>query len=255
MKGDAMDGIENIIDTFFNLSLIAKTLPTLIEVGLLNTLFLAVLSSVVGLVIGILVAFGLMSRRRAVRLPCRVYVDIFRGLPHILSVYLIGQGLPLAGLTFFGNWTYGYAALAIGIMEGSYMAEIFRSGFQSVDTGIVEAARSLGISHLKTLRLIVVPIGGRSVLPALTGQFILIIRSTALVFLLGLATGQRELFSIARDTAINNANLSPLVAAGLIYLAITIPMTYAVNAWERRLREGKQQSRSTADVLAEEEIA
>lgn len=246
-----MEGLHRIIDTFFNLGLIEESMPTLLRVGLPNTLLLAVMAGGIGLVIGIVFAFGLMSRRRLIRAPFRMYVDLFRGLPHILSIYLIGQGLPLAGVTLFGGWTYGYAALAVGIMEGAYMAEIFRSGFQSVEKGVVEAARSLGISKLKTMRLVVIPIGGRSVLPALTGQFILIIRSTALVYLLGLTTSQRELFSIARDDTINNANLSPLVAAGLVYLAITVPMTYAVNAWERRLREGPRQT-PLPDNLEEE---
>lgn len=231
-----MDGLRHVVDTFFDLRMIGSTLVTLLQEGLLHTLLLAVLASGIGLVVGIVVAAGLMSRQPAVRLPCRVYVDVLRGLPHILSVYLIGQGLPLAGLTVFGGWTYGYAALAIGLMEGAYMAEIFRSGFQSVDPGVVEAARSVGLPHLKTMRLIVVPMGIRRILPALTGQFILVIKSTALVYLLGLATGQREMFAIAQDSAINNASLSPLVAAGLVYLAITVPMTYFVNAWDRRLR-------------------
>jgi ABC-type amino acid transport system permease subunit len=119
------------------------------------------------------------------------------------------------------------------------MAEIFRSGFQGVDTGIVEAARSLGLSHLKTLRLIVFPVGLRRILAALTGQFILVIKSTALVYLLGLSTGQREMFAIAQDSAVNNASISPLVAAGVLYLALTIPLTYLVNAWDRRMREGR----------------
>jgi len=214
-----MDGIQHVLDTFFDLPLILGTLPTLLKEGLLNTLFLTVLASVIGLVVGIFLASGLMSRRLVLRLPCRWYVDVLRGLPHILSIYLIGQGLPLAGLNVFGNWTYGYAALAIGLMEGAYMAEIFRSGFQSVEKGIVEAARSLGLSRARTMRLIVIPIGFRRVLPALTGQFILVIKSTSLVYLLGLATGQREMFAIAQDNAVNNASLAPLVAAGLCYLA------------------------------------
>jgi ABC-type amino acid transport system permease subunit len=192
-----------------------------------------------------------MSGWRWVRFPCRVYVDILRGLPHILSIYLIGQGLPLAGLTLFGNWTYGYAALAIGLVEASYMAEIFRSGFQGVEPGVVEAARSLGLSHLKTLRLIVFPVGLRRVLPALTGQFILVIKSTALVYLLGLSTGQREMFAVAQDSAVNNASISPLVAAGVLYLAITIPLTYAVNAWDRRLRDGRPTTRAVPAPIAE----
>jgi ABC-type amino acid transport system permease subunit len=74
------------------------------------------------------------------------------------------------------------------------------------------------------------------VLPPLTGQFILVIKGTSLVFLLGLTASQREIFSIAQDTAINSANLTPLTAAGLLYLALTVPMTYAVNAWERRMQ-------------------
>ncbi|HEY0495368.1 MAG TPA: amino acid ABC transporter permease [Kutzneria sp.] len=234
-----MDGIQHVLDTFFDLPLILGTLPTLLREGLLNTLFLTVLASVIGLVVGVFLASGLMSRRLVLRLPCRWYVDVLRGLPHILSIYLIGQGLPLAGLNVFGSWTYGYAALAIGLMEGAYMAEIFRSGFQSVEKGIVEAARSLGLSRARTMRLIVIPIGFRRVLPALTGQFILVIKSTALVYLLGLATGQREMFAIAQDTSSNNASLSPLVAAGLLYLVITVPLTYAVNAWDRRMREGR----------------
>ena len=234
-----MDGIQHVLDTFFDLPLILGTLPTLLREGLLNTLFLTVLASVIGLVVGVFLASGLMSRRLVLRLPCRWYVDVLRGLPHILSIYLIGQGLPLAGLNVFGSWTYGYAALAIGLMEGAYMAEIFRSGFQSVEKGIVEAARSLGLSRARTMRLIVIPIGFRRVVPALTGQFILVIKSTALVYLLGLATGQREMFAIAQDTSSNNASLSPLVAAGLLYLVITVPLTYAVNAWDRRMREGR----------------
>lgn len=238
-------------NTFFNLPIILQTLPSLLREGLLNTVILAVLSSIVGVFIGLLVAVGLMSGWRWVRFPCRVYVDILRGLPHILSIYLIGQGLPLAGLTLFGNWTYGYAALAIGLVEASYMAEIFRSGFQGVEPGVVEAARSLGLSHLKTLRLIVFPVGLRSVLPALTGQFILVIKSTALVYLLGLSTGQREMFAVAQDSAVNNASISPLVAAGVLYLAITIPLTYAVNAWDRRLREGRPTTRATPAPIAE----
>jgi His/Glu/Gln/Arg/opine family amino acid ABC transporter permease subunit len=247
-----MDALRRIWNTFFNPDLLAGTLPSLVREGLLNTLLLAVLSSLIGLVVGVLLAAGLMSRIGPVRLPCRVYVDLLRGLPHILSIYLIGQGLPLAGINAFGGWTYGYAALAIGLTEGAYMAEIFRSGFQSVDRGIVESARSLGMSHTQAMRLMVIPIGARRVLPALTGQFILVIKATALVYLLGLATGQREMFAIAQDASVNNASLTPLTAAGLIYLLITVPLTYAVNAWDRRMRDERPAARAVERPAAEE---
>lgn len=235
-----MDGLEKILKTFFDWDIILAVMPELIVVGLPNTLLLTLLSGAIGTLIGIVIAMGLMSSRRALRYPSRVYVDVLRGLPHILTIYLLGQGLPLAGIKMFGDSTYGYAAFAIGLMEAAYMAEIFRSGFQSVDKGIVEASRSLGVSHVKTLVNVVLPIGARRVLPALTGQFILILKATSLVYVLGLVVHERDVFAIAQTGSVNSANLSPLVAAGLIYLAITVPMTYAVNAWKRRLETGRR---------------
>ena len=231
-------GLERIQQTFFDFGMIRQVMPELLTVGLANTLLLAILSSSVGIIFGLIVATGLMSQRRSVRVPCRIYVDILRGLPHILTIYLIGQGLPLAGLAFFGRNAYAYAAFSIGLIEGAYMAEIFRAGLQSVERGQIDAARSLGLTSSQTMRYIILAQGVRRVLPPLTGQFILVLKGTSLVFLLGLTPPQREIFSIAQDAAINNANLSPLTAAGLLFLAITVPMTYAVNAWDRRMRLG-----------------
>ena len=230
------EGLHRIQQTFFDSQMIGQVLPGLLTVGLPNTILLATLSSIIGIVLGLFVAMGLPSAHRVVRLPCRLYVDVLRGLPHILTIYLIGQGLPLAGFALFGLNTYAYAALAIGLIESAYMAEIFRAGLQSVERGQIEAARTLGMTRWQTMRDVILPQGVRRVLPPLTGQFILVIKGTALVFLLGLTTSQREIFSIAQDAAINDANLSPLTAAGMVYLAITVPMTYAVNAWERRMR-------------------
>src|SRR6185437_445167 len=165
------EGLHRILATFFDPTLIAQAMPEVLTVGLPNTLLLSAFASVIGIVLGLLVASGLLSGHRGIRLPCRGYVDILRGLPHILTVYLIGQGLPLAGLSLFGDDTYGYAALAIGLIESAYFAEIFRAGFQSVERGQVEAARSTGMSRLQTMRYIIVPQGARRVLPPLTGQF------------------------------------------------------------------------------------
>ncbi len=235
-----LGGLARIQNTFFDVPMIAHVMPTLLRVGLPNTILLAVLSSLIGMAVGLMIATGLLARPVGVRLGCRVYVDVLRGLPHILTIYLIGQGLPIAGLSLFGTDTYAYAALSIGLIEGAYMAEIFRAGLQSVERGQIEAARTLGMTKWQTMRDIILPQGIRRVLPPLTGQFILVIKGTALVFLLGLTSSQREIFSIAQDSAINNANLSPLTAAGILYLALTVPMTYAVNAWERRLRGERQ---------------
>ncbi|MET9759408.1 amino acid ABC transporter permease [Streptomyces sp. NPDC006372] len=229
---------EALLNTFFNWDLIAQTFPRLITEGLLNTLVIAAGAIVLGVVIALLAAMLLLSERRLVRLPARVYVDVFRGLPVIITVMLVGVGLPAAGIRPFGTDPFGYAILAIGIISGAYTAEIFRSGIQSVDPGQLQAARSLGLSYLKAMRLVVVPQGIRRVLPAMAGQFVKDIKESSLVYLLGLAAGQRELYFIAQEEVARTYNSSPLIAAGLCYLSLTIPMTYLVNHLDRRLREG-----------------
>lgn len=224
---------------FFNWEYIFRVLPDLITVGLLNTLILAVCATLIALVIGMLVSTALLSRRRWIRLPAQVYVDVLRGLPTILTIFLIGQGLPYSGFTFLGTSAYPYAMVSLGLIASAYTAEIFRSGIQAVHTGQMEASRALGMSHATAMVLIVVPQGIRNVLPALTNQFISIIKDTSLVYVLGLAVGERELYRIGQDMSQRVGNLSPLVAAGLVYLLITIPLTHFVNWLDRRLRTGK----------------
>ncbi|EGX57329.1 amino acid ABC transporter permease [Streptomyces zinciresistens K42] len=231
-----------LVNTFFNWELIAQTFPRLITEGLLNTIAIAAGAIVVGIVIALLAAMLLLSDRWWVRLPARIYVDVFRGLPVIITVMLVGVGLPAAGIRPFGTDPFGYAILAIGIISGAYTAEIFRSGIQSVDPGQLQAARSLGMSYLRAMRLVVVPQGIRRVLPAMAGQFVKDIKESSLVYLLGLAAGQRELFFIAQEEVARTYNSSPLLAAGVCYLALTIPMTYLVNHLDKRLREGPRRT-------------
>ncbi|MEX2970748.1 amino acid ABC transporter permease [Streptomyces sp. C184] len=235
-----------LVHTFFNWDLIAQTFPRLITEGLLNTLTIAAGAIVVGIAIALLAALLLLSNRWWIRLPARLYVDIFRGLPVIITVMLVGVGLPAAGIRPFGTDPFGYAILAIGIISGAYTAEIFRSGIQSVDPGQLQAARSLGLSYLKAMRLVVVPQGIRRVLPAMAGQFVKDIKESSLVYLLGLAAGQRELYFIAQEEVARTYNSSPLIAAGLCYLCLTIPLTYVVNHLDKRLREGPKDANPPA---------
>jgi polar amino acid transport system permease protein len=214
---------------------------------LANTLIISTAAIAVALVIGMLLALLSLSSHRLIRLPARIYVNVFRGLPAVLTILLIGTGLPIAGIRPFGRLTYAYAIMGVAVIAGAYTCEIFRSGIQSVEKGQMEAARSLGLSYLKSMALVVVPQGVRRVLPALTNQFIVCIKESAFVYLLGLQTTQRELFTIGQDLDAQTGGLSGLVAAGMVYLAITIPLTYAVNVLDRRLREG---SSSAARVPA-----
>jgi polar amino acid transport system permease protein len=227
---------ESLRRTFFDVGQMLDVAPDVFLIGVPNTIILSAIAVAIGLVLGLSVALMLLSRKAVVRLPARVYVDVLRGLPVVLTIYLIGQGLPIAGIRPFGQNSYAYAALALGLIEGAYMSEIFRSGILSVDRGQMEASRALGLTYLQGMILVVVPQGIRRVLPALTGQFIHVIKGSSLVYLLGLLPEQREIFSIASDASHIYATLSPLVAGGIAYLMLTVPMTYAVNAFDRRMR-------------------
>jgi polar amino acid transport system substrate-binding protein len=234
--------LSQLKDAFFNWGLYRQAIPDLFKTGLPNTLILTISASVIGLALGMVLAVAGNSRSRWLRWPARVYTDIFRGLPEVVIILLIGLGLGpvVGGLTDNNPYPLGIAAL--GLMAAAYVGEILRSGIQSVEAGQMEAARALGFSYRRSMRLVVVPQGVRRVLPALVNQFISLLKASALVYFLGLVAGQRELFQVGRDLNAQTGNLSPLVAAGLFYLALTIPLTHLVNYIDARLRSGRTQA-------------
>ena len=227
-------------NTFFNPSYMLAVLPEIIRVGIINTLSISVAATILGILIGMPMSLLALSRITLVRALARAYIDIFRGLPVIVTIFLVGQGLPFAGLRIFGQNPYPYGILAIGIVTGAYVAEILRSGIQSVDRGQFEASRALGLSHTRTMVQIVFPQGLRRVLPALTNQFINTIKDSSLIFVLGLGVDQREIYRIGQDYAQRTGNLSPLTMVGIAYLTFTVPLTYLVNYLDRHLREGRR---------------
>ena len=231
--------LSQLKDSFFDWDMYKQAIPDLFKTGLPNTLILTVSASIIGVVLGMVLAVSGISRSRWLRWPARVYTDVFRGLPEVVIILLIGLGVGpvVGGLT--GNNPYPLGIAALGLMAAAYVGEIFRSGIQSVESGQMEAARALGFSYRRSMRLVVVPQGIRRVLPALVNQFISLLKASALVYFLGLVAGQRELFQVGRDLNAQTGNLSPLVAAGLFYLALTIPLTHLVNYIDTRLRRGR----------------
>ncbi len=113
------EGLQRLWRTFFDIDQIRAALPEIVIVGVPNTILLSIVATLIGLALGLVVAMLLISRSWLVRSPARMYVDVFRGLPVILTIYLVGQGLPIAGLKIFGNNSYAYAALALGLIEGA----------------------------------------------------------------------------------------------------------------------------------------
>jgi polar amino acid transport system substrate-binding protein len=226
-------------DSFFDWDMYRQAIPALFTTGLPNTLILTSSASVIGLVLGMVLAVAGISHSRWLRWPARVYTDIFRGLPEVVIILIIGLGIGpvVGGLTNNNPYPLGIAAL--GLMAAAYVGEILRSGIQSVDPGQLEASRALGFSYAAAMRLVVVPQGIRRVLPALVNQFIALLKASALVYFLGLIADQRELFQVGRDLNAQTGNLSPLVAAGAFYLILTVPLTHLVNYIDNRLRRGR----------------
>lgn len=226
-------------ESFLDWSLYKNAIPDLLRTGLPNTLILTICASVIGLLLGLALAVAGISRSAWLRVPARIYTDIFRGLPEVVIILIIGLGVgPIVG-RFTGNNPYPLGIAALGLMAAAYIGEILRSGIQSVEAGQLEASRALGFSYASSMRLVVIPQGVRRVLPALMNQFISLLKASSLVYFLGLVASQRELFQVGRDLNAQTGNLSPLVAAGLFYLALTVPLTHLVNRIDDRLRHGR----------------
>ena len=170
--------LSQLTDSFLDWELYKQAIPDLLKTGLPNTLILTVSASVIGLLLGMVLAVAGISRARWLRWPARVYTDIFRGLPEVVIILLIGLGVGpvVGGLT--GNNPYPLGIAALGLMAAAYIGEIFRSGIQSVEAGQLEASRALGFSYASSMRLVVVPQGIRRVLPALVNQFISLLKAS-----------------------------------------------------------------------------
>lgn len=223
----------NIGESFFNAEA-AKQIAEKIPQGFLNTLRYTFAGFAVGLSLGMVLALMRLSSVRVYRGIAIAYIEFFRGIPALLVVISFGYAVPIALGVQIGSITLK-AALALGMVSAAYIAETLRAGLQAVPRGQVEASRSLGMSHARTLRSVVVPQAFRIVLPPMTNEFILLTKDTSLVFLLGLATDQFDLTKIGRD-ALNNATggLTPLFLIGACYLLITLPLGQLARYLEKR---------------------
>lgn len=246
-----MDWFSTIIRTFFDFKAMAEVLPQLLGVGLLNTLIISVAATIIGVALGMIIAVMGISPSRWLRVPARIYTDLFRGLPAILTILLIGQGFARFSQSIFGPSPYPLGIIALSLIASAYIGEIFRAGIQSVDKGQGEACRALGMSYAKSMALVVVPQGIRRVLPALVNQFIAIVKDSSLVYFLGLLVTERELFRVGQDAAVLSGNLSPLVMAGIFYLIITVPLTHLVNYFDNRFRTGRRRPSAPTSGLKE----
>ena len=171
-----------------------------------------------------------------------VYADVFRGIPTIIVIYLIGFGFPLAGVEPFATHMSGNTQLFwLGILSlllvyGAYVAEVYRAGLEGIHWSQTAAARSLGLSQWQTLRHVVVPQAVRRILPPLLNDFVALQKDTALVSIIGLS----EILLVGGIIKSNNFNLSPITGAAIFFLVVTIPFTRLVDYLIKRDKERTQ---------------
>jgi His/Glu/Gln/Arg/opine family amino acid ABC transporter permease subunit len=213
-----------------------KGYGSLFLTGAKNTMLLAFVGEVGGIVLGLVFALLVLSKRRAVRAPARAYINFFRGTPLIwqLSVFYFGFSLGL-GLHI---GTFKSAMIVFALNTAAYAAEVFRAGIQSIERGQMEAARSLGMTYLQAMRFAIVPQAIRRVIPPLLNEFVILIKDTSLILVLGLTASELDLFNVAREGYSDTFNATFFVAAAVGYLAVTLPLIRLVNAVEKRLRSG-----------------
>jgi His/Glu/Gln/Arg/opine family amino acid ABC transporter permease subunit len=204
--------------------------------GARNTLVLAATGEGIGIVLGLLLALSAVSKRAVVRAPARVYINFFRGTPLIWQLSFIYFGLALGlGLKLTA---YVAAIVAFGLNTAAYAAEVFRAGIQSIERGQLDAARGLGMSYFQAMRFAVIPQAVRRVIPPLMNEFVILIKDTSLVIVLGLTARESEIFKVGRDLFALTFNATFFVATAIGYLIVCIPLIRLVTAVERRLRSG-----------------
>jgi polar amino acid transport system permease protein len=164
---------------------------------------------------------------------------VFRGLPAIINIYLIGFGIPLTGLPILKDLSQeSFAILALTLTYGAYVAEVYRSGIESIHWSQTAAARSLGLSYMQTMRYVIVPQAVRRIIPPLLNDFIGLQKDTALVNVIGTI----DAFNQAKIIASNHFNLSPVMTVAILFVVVTIPQARLVDRMverdQRRMRAG-----------------
>lgn len=223
----------------FNPEIARDQFPEILSQAAVNTLIFTAFGFSGGLVIGVVMALMRLSSIRPYRWFATVYIEVFRGLPALLTIVFIGFGLPIALGVRVPGGVRGAGSLALAIVAGAYIAETVRAGIEAVPLGQMEAARSLGMSHSRAMVSIVIPQAFRIIIPPLTNELVLLLKDTSLLSVLGVTVGSRELTRFAREGVNATANATPLIVAGLVYLAITIPLTRLARLLERRGRRAR----------------
>lgn len=206
--------------------------------GAKTTILISLVALVCGFILGLLICLMKMSKLKILKWPASAYIHILRGTPLFVQIFIIYFGLPQFGVQFpdIGPISSDFVtgAFALSINSSAYVAEIFRSGIQSVDKGQMEASRSLGLGYVDTMRFVIIPQAIKNILPALANEFITLVKESAIISVIGV---QDLMFKagIVR-TSIARA-FEPYIAAAIMYLVITSILSWLVGKLEKKLAQ------------------
>ena len=227
-----------IKESFFDADVFGEAFPKILEKFWRNV-FIFTVAEVFVLIVAMLVAI-MRSVTEPVFFPLRLlaaaYTDLFRAIPTILVIALLGFGAPALQIKGVPNSDVFWAVVALVLVYSAYVAEVYRAGIDSIHPSQVASARALGLSRRKTLRFVVLPQAVRRVIPPLLNDFIGLQKDSALVAFLGYVEGLRE----AQIIQFENFDFTPYVALALVYIVITIPQARFVDwlvARDRRRRQ------------------
>ena len=213
---------------------IIDALPALLK-GAALTLQLTAVSTLFGSIGGVALGTARLSKNLPLRLLSRAYIDFFRGTPLLVQLFIIYFGIPAlvqsAGIEFsLGKWTA--AIIGLSLNSAAYLAEIVRAGIQSIEVGQREAAESLGLSPAQTMRDVIFPQAIRRMIPPLGNEFIILLKDTSLVAVIG----SQELFQTGRLIVARNFRAFEIfLAIALIYLLLTVLASQIFSWLERKL--------------------
>ncbi|MFS0784600.1 amino acid ABC transporter permease [Bacillus sp. 1P06AnD] len=213
----------------FDFTIIGEYAPLLLK-GTLYTLMLSAIGILIGTILGLLIGLGKMMRNKILAFPFKVYVTFFRGTPLFVQILIIHFGVvPM----FWGNTNSIAAALiALSLNSAAYIAEIFRGGIQSIDKGQMEGARSLGMNHVQAMRYVILPQAIKRIIPPMGNEFIVLVKESSIAAVITAP----ELMYWSRNMQSQYLVVwEPYLTAALIYLIITMTLSYLLSRIERRL--------------------
>ena len=228
-------GWDRVRDAFFNGHHARASLPAIRDAFWLNVKMFLVAEPLI-LVLGLAIAIARGARSPwlvPVRLVAVVYTDLVRGVPTILLVLLFGFGMPSLRLQGVPNSPIFWATAALVVSYSAYVAEVFRSGIESIHPSQIASAEALGLGRGQTMRFVVVPQAVRRVVPPLLNDFVSLQKDTALASTIGVF----EAVFVARDYGNYNFNYTPYVVVALFFVALTIPLARFTDWLQRRYAE------------------